>query len=229
MHTFLDSKAMARALRAALAERQIEFTHSECLELVARQFGLDNWNILAARIEAATAGDEIPPGWVVGGSNPDLYRIGIDPEGQGVVRLERQPGTGDATSEFATLMQSIDATEYVGRALRFTTELRSESAGKGALWMRVDSTGGGPPLRFDNMYTRKTGGPVVGDSPWIRRQVILDVPEGAGSIHFGVILAGGGRLWMRNASVDSADPSEVTLMPRSLPRRPSNLGFGAPA
>ena len=53
MHTFLDAKTMAKALRAALAERQIDLSHSDSLELVARQFGFDNWNILAARIEAA--------------------------------------------------------------------------------------------------------------------------------------------------------------------------------
>ena len=42
MHTFLDSKAMAKALRTALAERQIDITHSDSLELVARQFGFDD-------------------------------------------------------------------------------------------------------------------------------------------------------------------------------------------
>ena len=52
MRTFREAKQMARALRAELRERrQVEFTHSECLEVVARQFGFDNWNILAARIE----------------------------------------------------------------------------------------------------------------------------------------------------------------------------------
>jgi uncharacterized glyoxalase superfamily protein PhnB len=52
MRTFRDAKVMAKTLRAELRERQhIEFTRSECLEIVARQFGFDNWNILAARIE----------------------------------------------------------------------------------------------------------------------------------------------------------------------------------
>jgi catechol 2,3-dioxygenase-like lactoylglutathione lyase family enzyme len=52
MRTFRDAKAMAKALRGELQTRRgIELTHSECLEIVARQFGFDNWNILAARIE----------------------------------------------------------------------------------------------------------------------------------------------------------------------------------
>ena len=52
MRTFREAKEMAKALRAELRERRrVELTHSECLEIVARQFGFDNWNILAARIE----------------------------------------------------------------------------------------------------------------------------------------------------------------------------------
>jgi len=65
MHTFLDSKAMAKALRAALADRQIDITHSDSLELVAREFGFANWNMLAARIDAAQADElELPSGWL---------------------------------------------------------------------------------------------------------------------------------------------------------------------
>jgi hypothetical protein len=52
---FRDAKAMAHALRDALKNRSIETTHSEALELVAKAFGYDNWNILSAKIEAATA------------------------------------------------------------------------------------------------------------------------------------------------------------------------------
>jgi hypothetical protein len=51
MRTFRDAKAMAKSLRTALAQKNLELTHSECLELVANQFGFDDWNILSARIE----------------------------------------------------------------------------------------------------------------------------------------------------------------------------------
>lgn len=66
MRTFLDAKAMAKAMREALADKNIEISHSEALEIVARQFGLETWNILSARIErgqgresAVKAGNEI--------------------------------------------------------------------------------------------------------------------------------------------------------------------------
>jgi hypothetical protein len=53
MRDFRDAKAMAYALRDALKSRAIETTHSESLELIANAFGYDNWNVLAAKIEAA--------------------------------------------------------------------------------------------------------------------------------------------------------------------------------
>jgi hypothetical protein len=53
MRSFTDAKAMARSLRSALGDRQVELSHGECLDIVARQFGLDNWNVLSAKIDAA--------------------------------------------------------------------------------------------------------------------------------------------------------------------------------
>ncbi len=56
MRTFTDAKAMARALRSALGEKNIALSNSACLEIVAEQFGASNWNVLAAKIEAADGG-----------------------------------------------------------------------------------------------------------------------------------------------------------------------------
>jgi Glyoxalase superfamily protein len=51
MRTFRDAKAMARSLRAALAHREIALSYSECLEIVAAQFGVENWNTLVAKVD----------------------------------------------------------------------------------------------------------------------------------------------------------------------------------
>jgi hypothetical protein len=58
MRTYRDAKAMAKAMREALAARNLDIQHSEALEIVARQFGLDTWNILSATIDREGA----PPG-----------------------------------------------------------------------------------------------------------------------------------------------------------------------
>src|SRR5215467_16146523 len=50
---FRDAEAMASALRDALKAMAVETTHSEALELIAKAFGYENWNILSAKIEVA--------------------------------------------------------------------------------------------------------------------------------------------------------------------------------
>jgi hypothetical protein len=52
MRDYRDAKLMARALRTGLAKAKLNVTHSQSLELMAKAFGFDNWNILAAKIEA---------------------------------------------------------------------------------------------------------------------------------------------------------------------------------
>lgn len=48
MRSFRDAKLMARTLRELFAARQIPLTHSETLEIVARQFGYADWNTASA-------------------------------------------------------------------------------------------------------------------------------------------------------------------------------------
>lgn len=59
MRTFVDAKAMAKAMRDALAEQNIELNHARALEIVALQFNVPSWNVLSAKIEAA--GGDVPP------------------------------------------------------------------------------------------------------------------------------------------------------------------------
>ncbi|MGH6955059.1 MAG: ClpX C4-type zinc finger protein [Caulobacteraceae bacterium] len=53
MRDYRDAKTMAKGLRRSLADIGTGITHSQSLELIAQAFGFDNWNILAAKIEAA--------------------------------------------------------------------------------------------------------------------------------------------------------------------------------
>jgi hypothetical protein len=52
MRDYRDAKAMAHALRKALAANAVNLNHSECLELIAKSFGVETWNILSAKIDA---------------------------------------------------------------------------------------------------------------------------------------------------------------------------------
>lgn len=50
MRDYRDAQKMAQALEVALSEAGKDITQAECLEIVARQFGFDNWNMLAAKL-----------------------------------------------------------------------------------------------------------------------------------------------------------------------------------
>ncbi len=223
---FSDSKAMARTLRAALAERHINITHSDTLEIVARQFGFANWNMLAARIENDANPPVLPPGWRTSGSGrPDIYRVGLDPAEPGAVRIATVERSGVIEADhFASLMQSILADDYRGKTLRVSAELKARAIERGVLWMRIDPASG-RALRLDNMGGRAINGALRGDVDWTERSIVLDVPDEAASIHYGIMLGGGGELWARNFRLDTVDAARPAP---ALPRQPVNPGFGAP-
>ena len=231
MHSFLESKHMAKALRQALAERGQEISHSDALELVARQYGFANWNMLAARIEAAQLAPlELPPGWhVASHTNEGNYRLGIDPAVPGTALIASRPDRHEsidrAAGETAVLMQSILADPYRGRRLRLAAELRTEAAETATLWMRVDPAEG-RYLHFDNLMQRP-GGPLTGTLGWTERQVVLEVPEAAATIHYGFFLRGSGKVWARRFALDlvGSDVATTEPGPRYL-SRPTNLDFG---
>lgn len=60
MRTYKDAKAMAKSLRDSLATRNVSLSHSECLEIVAQQFGFADWNTLSAKLDVE-AGRLISP------------------------------------------------------------------------------------------------------------------------------------------------------------------------
>jgi ATP-dependent Lon protease len=61
MRDFRDAKAMAQTLRDTLKARSVTLTHSESLELIARTFGVHDWNVLSAAIQASKPDDN--PMW----------------------------------------------------------------------------------------------------------------------------------------------------------------------
>lgn len=52
MQNYPEAKILAKRLRACLAEKSIDLSHGECLELVARQFGHADWNTMSAALAA---------------------------------------------------------------------------------------------------------------------------------------------------------------------------------
>lgn len=168
--------------------------------------------------ERATSG-----GWFSAGSNPAGYEIGLDTKvkfrgkASGFIRARTEGVLG-----FGSLMQIFKATLYRGKRVRLTAIIRTEQAAYAALWMRVDLPGRKEGA-FDDMGDR----PIRGSTPWMRYAVVLDVPEDATELAFGLLLAGGGTAWIDDVRLQTVDSSvAVTALPRlDYPEKPSNLDF----
>ena len=228
MHSFMDAKLMAKLLRQGLAEREIELSHGECLELVARQFGFANWNILSARIDAGAgmSDGETPSGWIRAGKSPKFYRVGVD-GGLNAAWIESKPELIDTirADDFCTLMQSVDARPYLGRRMRVSSQLRATQVDGGVtIWFRVDGPSGS--LRFENLERYDRNGPIAGNTDWTERDIVLDVPPEATTLNYGFYLKGNGRGWARGFNLEAVDATVLPNTPDGgVLKHPTNLTF----
>lgn len=163
---------------------------------------------------------DAPAGWFLAGSKPASYETGIDAEaaynGHPSAYLKSKLLVTDG---FGTLMQDIRADKYAGKRLRLSAFARSEGVQDWAgLWMRVDK--GSQQLAFDNMQDR----PIKATTGWQKYEVVLDVPQDATGIFFGVLLSGAGSVWLNNVKLEVVG-SDVPTTAKKVPDEPVNLNF----
>ena len=242
MRSEKDTKAMAKALREELARRGVAVSHGECLDIVARQFGLDNWNVLAARLGETASGNassssalSLPDGWAFEGSRLD-YEVGVDQEvrhGSGHSAMIRtrfavsRPDGTEVQSRLGALYQELDAAAYRGKRLRLQADLRTEGVvGAATIWLQVDRNRSRDVLVLDNLEERSVDGPLTGTQGWTTRHVVLDVPAEAVVVHYGFYLRGSGTAWAGDFALREAEAGEaVTKAPVRLLPEPRNLDF----
>ena len=123
-------------------------------------------------------------------------------------------------SSSGTFMQTISARNYLGKRVKFSGSVKTKDARFVGLWMRVDDSL--TAVRFDNMRNR----PISGTTDWKAYSVVLNVPENAVSISFGLLEVGTGEAWLSNVAFGETDaPATDTIGPSSLPSEPRNLTF----
>jgi uncharacterized protein len=66
MRDYRDAKVMAASLRTALADQGHAVSHSQSLELIAKAFGLESWNVLAASVGSGRRARAAPTSWAPG-------------------------------------------------------------------------------------------------------------------------------------------------------------------
>jgi hypothetical protein len=164
-----------------------------------------------------------PAGWNIAGSAPHDYEFTIDTttaaSGKQSALITAKPGA--QAGGFGTLMQMIAADNYRGGRWRLSGYLRTESASRAQMWMRVDGSDR-KVLSFDNMDSRA----VTGTTGWTKYEIVLDVPEDSADIAFGFFLLGSGKTWGDNFRLERVEDSvPATAHGRPLARAPMNLDF----
>ena len=78
-----------------------------------------------------------------------------------------------------------------------------------------------------NMLMRDKDGAISGRFGWTERSIVLDVPDEAGTLHYGPMLKGAGQLWARNLRIDPVPTTTRTTDSSNYPRRPTGFGEAA--
>jgi hypothetical protein len=164
----------------------------------------------------------LPHGWRERGDDVPAYEMGADDSGRFGARCaylkSRQQTTG-----FGTLMQTVRADLYRGKRLRLSGRMKARDVdGWAGLWMRIDGPKG-EPLGFDNMQDR----PMTGTTELMKCHVVLDVPEEAVFVAFGILLAGEGQVWGSEMHLEIVGVGIPTTIaePEDFPLEPVNLDF----
>jgi hypothetical protein len=166
--------------------------------------------------QSADQTSHAPSGWFLAGSKPASYRTGVDK----ALMRDGQPSAYlvSVTSEpdgFGTLMQSISAANYAGKRVRLRASIQSQNIGDWAgIWLRADK--GQTAVAFDNMQDRA----IKGTQPWSPHDVVLDIPEDATGLSFGVLLTGTGEVWVNHMILEIVDKQTALTSSGPSPKAP---------
>lgn len=163
---------------------------------------------------------DLPSGWLQTGDAQTCTGKVVAASGAPSARvfsLDCKPGT----TGFSTLTQQVAGTDYAGKRVRLSAQLRADQlASWGGLWMRADI--GQHPAAFDNMSKR----PLRGSFGWQTADVVLDIPADATALSFGFLLNGAGELQATQFRLEVVGNNVAVTgdsgMP-ALPRQPRDM------
>jgi hypothetical protein len=157
-----------------------------------------------------------PPGWSF--SNPENYEVGLEKKDAAAGSIAYIRSRRPNIQGFAELMQSMDAGFYIGKRIQLSAMLKSKDVESASIiFARITSK------RSEVLFTRKSVPSLRGTREWNTHAVEFDVPENSSEITIGLLLQGGGSVWVDRFSFEVVDASAPNS-PVGL-RVPLNLGF----
>ncbi|CAN5555581.1 hypothetical protein BH11CYA1_BH11CYA1_08560 [soil metagenome] len=157
----------------------------------------------------SSSGGALPSGWLMSGSKAAHYKALVDSDvvraGASTVCLKNKQ---DDPEGFGTWMTMNRDCEFLGRRVRMSVWLKTdEVGGRVQPWLRVDGPDKGNILAFDNFCQRS----ISSDTDWTLYESVLAVPENSTGIAYGVLLAGTGKVWMDEFTLEAApDGAKLT-------------------
>ncbi len=163
---------------------------------------------------------EVPTGWHFIPSSDANCDVGLSQEdahsGKSSSFLRAATSRIDV---FCALSQVALAQSYRGKRIRMSAWVKTRGvAHKAGLWLRI-SNAKQEIIAFDNMQER----PIQGTMSWTRHEVVLDVDEHATQLVYGVLLSGGGTIWIDDLSIEEVGPDVPTT--NIMKDAPTNTGF----
>ncbi|MEK4197957.1 hypothetical protein [Cytobacillus sp. FSL K6-0265] len=164
-------------------------------------------------------------GWILTGSNPELYNLSIDSN----TIFSSKPSALISSLEirennhFATMMQSFKSDKYKGKRVEFSFYFKTENVDSCSAFFCIN----------DNMENIVKWGDlnkneIKGSNDWGKYSIVLDVPINSISIDIGFILYGEGKLWINTAQLSEVTnkySSTHTNGRPNLSTKPINLNF----
>lgn len=129
---------------------------------------------------------------------------------------------------FATLMRSANIEELRGKRIQLRTFIKTNSARSVGAWFRVE--GKNRTLALDNMSDRR----ITGSKDWREVSLVLDIPNNAESVSYGVLLEGRGQVWFEtptfhivDLTVNTTNRKKKQLKPLAIEENVNRMGFNS--
>ena len=160
---------------------------------------LMNMTVIAGIIAIAPfsshASNTMPVGWFQAGDSSSDYIVGVDYiDSLDTSRSAFIESITEDIGGFTTMMQNASVDEYRGKRVQMTVFIQSEKvADWSGAWLRIDGEDTSA-IAFDNMNERA----IKGSTNWKQYSIVLDVPENADKMAFGVLIKGTGKVRFDN-------------------------------
>jgi len=176
--------------------------------------------------------------WGLRGSAPRDFIVTLDREVRTSGEASALISAQRESAGYVTMFQTSAAAPLRGRRVEFSADIRTRGAtGSANLLLRAEDEHG-RTVAFDNMQTYGADGRpdqidnhgVTGNSEWSTQHVVVDIPDSAHVITYGVSVFRGGKAWIDNARIEAVtNDMAITGLPVSVwPIPPNNMPANPP-